>query len=149
MGQRDDNRKLHPVAFISQQIKGAALNYGVGDKELLAIVEACRQWRVYLSGAKYPVKIYTDHKNLTSFTTTKELNKRQVRWSEELAEFDLQIHYRKGSENQRADALSRRSDHKQETPPDTGNILRPQGSYLVPAGRREVALVWKVENLLA
>ena len=52
-----------------------------------------------MSGAKYPVKIYTDHKNLTSFIITKELNKRQVRWLEELVEFDLQIHYRKGSEN--------------------------------------------------
>jgi len=31
------------------------LNYNVYNKELLAIVEAFRQWRVYLEGALYKV----------------------------------------------------------------------------------------------
>ena len=53
------------------------------------------------------------------FTTTKVLNRRQVRWSETLAAYNFQIAYRKGSENARADALSRRTDYvrpKQERP---------------------------------
>ena len=52
----------------------AELNYEIYDKELLAVVEAMRQWRVYLEGSKYIVQVYTDHKNLVYFTTTKELN---------------------------------------------------------------------------
>ena len=40
----------------------------------------------------------------------KEVNQRQVRWAELLASYDFQIHYRKGSENGQADALSQRSD---------------------------------------
>jgi hypothetical protein len=139
LGQRDDNGVLHPVAFISQQFKGAQLNYTVGDKELLAIVEACRQWRPYLSGARYPVKVFTDHKNLMTFTTTKELNKRQVRWSEELAEFDLQIQYVKGTENRRADALSRRADHEMDMPAEARQILRDTGEYLTVVGRELAA----------
>lgn len=55
--------------------------------------------------------VYYDYKNLTYFTTTKELNYRQVRWVEELASYDFKITYRKGLENVRADALSRRPDY--------------------------------------
>ena len=54
--------------------------------------------------------VYSDNKNLSYFTTTKKLNQQQVRWAELLASYDFQIHYRKGSENGRADALSQRSD---------------------------------------
>ena len=54
--------------------------------------------------------VYSDHKNLSYFTTTKKLNQQQVRWAELLASYNFQIHYRKGSENGQADALSQRSD---------------------------------------
>ena len=54
--------------------------------------------------------VYSDHKNLSYFTTTKKLNRQQVRWAELLASYNFQIHYWKGSENGRADALSQRSD---------------------------------------
>ena len=43
---------------------GLELNYDVYDKELLAIVEAFRHWRVYLEGLKYTVKVYSNYKNL-------------------------------------------------------------------------------------
>jgi RNase H-like domain found in reverse transcriptase len=49
----------------------AELNYEIHDKELLAIVEAFREWRVYLEGAAHRIQVYTDHKNLLYFTTTK------------------------------------------------------------------------------
>jgi transposase InsO family protein len=118
----------------------------VGDKELLAIIEACKQWRAYLSGAKHTVMVFTDHKNLANFTTTKPLNRRQVRWSEEIAGYDLQIHYRKGSENGRADALSRRTDHEQTTPDETRQVLVDNGEYLTPAGREAAATARRVTN---
>jgi RNase H-like domain found in reverse transcriptase len=52
------------------------LNYEIHDKELLAIVEAFREWRVYLEESKYLMKVYIDHKNLLYFTITKVLNRR-------------------------------------------------------------------------
>jgi hypothetical protein len=79
LSQRDGNGKLHPVAFFSKKLSGPALNYLVHDKELIAIIEAFREWRPYLSGTTYEVQIFTDHKNLQYFTTTKELNGRQTR----------------------------------------------------------------------
>ena len=45
------------------------------------------------------------------FTTIKDLNKRQVRWSEMLANYDICISYIKGTENVRADALSRKPEY--------------------------------------
>jgi hypothetical protein len=111
LGQVDEQGKLRPVAYYSRKLSPAELNYDVHDKELLAIVAACEQWRVYLEGSTHQVQIWTDHKNLTSFTTTKILNRRQVRWSEALSAYNFVITYRKGSENARADALSRRQDY--------------------------------------
>ena len=111
ISQRDDTGRLRPVAMHSRKMTSAELNYEIHDKELLAIVDAFEEWRVYLEGSTYPVKVLTDHKNLLYFTTTKKLNRRQTRWSETLAKYNFQISYVKGSENGRADALSRKPEY--------------------------------------
>ena len=58
--------------------------------------------------------VYTDHKNLAYFNTTKLLNRRQERWAEILGEFNFKIIYRPGERNGKADALSRRVDPELE-----------------------------------
>src|SRR5665213_3596868 len=68
--------KLHPIAFYSRKFSGAEINYDIHDKELLAIVASFKEWRVYLEGAKHKIQVFTDHKNLLYFTSTKELNRR-------------------------------------------------------------------------
>jgi hypothetical protein len=123
LGQKDDQGQIHPVAFYSKKLHGPELNYQIHDKELMAIIQALKEWKPYLSGAKYQVTVYTDHKNLATFTTKKELNKRQIRWQEFLSEFDIRIEYRPGNENGRADALSRREDLREEIQPETQAIL--------------------------
>lgn len=55
--------------------------------------------------------ILTDHKNLTQFTITKELNKQQIQWAEILNKYCLSIQYNLGRDNQTTDALNRRSDY--------------------------------------
>ncbi|SLM33518.1 Ribonuclease H-like domain [Lasallia pustulata] len=122
LGQQRD-KKLVPVAFYSRKLAPTELNYEIHDKELLAIVDALKQWRVYLEGSKTEVKVYSDHKNLKSFTTTKVLNRRQVRWSEELTAYHFWIYYRKGSLNGQADALSRRANYVTDIPKTAGQIL--------------------------
>jgi hypothetical protein len=111
---------LHPVAFLSNKLAAAELNYEIYDKEMLAIVRAFQEWRHYLQGAKHRTTVYTDHRNLEYFTTTKVLNRRQARWAELLSTFDFQIVYRKGSSNGKPDALSRRPE------------LRPEGGVGPP-----------------
>jgi hypothetical protein len=55
LGQRDKNSKLHLVAFISKKLVGPQLNYPIYNKELLAIIIAFKEWRLYLSGTTYLV----------------------------------------------------------------------------------------------
>jgi len=53
--------------------------------------------------------VKTDYKNLTGFLIIKELNQRQVRWAEMLAEYHFEIQHTKGTDNARADALSKKA----------------------------------------
>ena len=107
---QEHDGKRHPVAYYSRKMTPAEQNYEIYDKELLAIVAALRHWRVYCEGAT-GLTIYTDHKNLQYFTTTKDLSRRQCRWSELLGQYKFDIQYTPGKDNGRADALSRRSDY--------------------------------------
>ena len=88
----------------------AELNYDIYNKELLAIVVVLKEWRAFLQRTIEPFIIKTDYKNLIGFLTTKELNRRQVRWAEILAEYYFEIEYIKGTDNARADTLSRKAE---------------------------------------
>ena len=50
--------------------------------------------------------------------TTKRLTRRQARWAEFLADYNFQITYRPGKDNQKADALTRRPGDRPEGPED-------------------------------
>jgi len=84
LSQRDDEGRLHPVAFRSRKLQPAEINYEIHDKELLAIVDAFKHWRCYCKGAAHQVQVFSDHQNLEYFTTTKALNRRQARWAQEV-----------------------------------------------------------------
>jgi hypothetical protein len=145
LGQRDKKRKLHPVAFYSLKLKGPELNYAIYDKEFIAIIEAFKKWKHYLMGTKHKIKVYIDHKNFTIFTTTKELNKKQIRWYEFLSEFDFEIIYRKGSENGRVDALSRREDLKPTESTPTTVMLKTNEKNHLKMGTKHLNTTWVVK----
>jgi hypothetical protein len=65
--------KWHPIAYHSRKFTPAEENYDVHDKELMAIVLCLEHWRIYAESCS-ELTIYTDYKNLTTFTTTKDLN---------------------------------------------------------------------------
>lgn len=77
----DVDGELHPVAFLSRTLILAERNYEIFDKELLAILASFKEWRHYLEGNpnRLDVIVYSDHKNLESFMTTKQLTRRQAR----------------------------------------------------------------------
>jgi len=74
LSQKDDEGKLHPVAFHSRKLMPAEINYEIHDKELLAIVDCFERWRRYLEGAAHRTEVFSDHQNLAYFTTAKVLN---------------------------------------------------------------------------
>jgi hypothetical protein len=88
----------------------AELNYQIHDKEMLVIVKSLSQWRADLAHMTKRIQVFTDHKVLEYFMTTKQLNQRQARWAEVLSEFFFTIIYRLGKQNEKADALTRRGN---------------------------------------
>ena len=121
--QKGDDNKIRTVAFYSYKMMRPELNYDIYDKELLAVVEALREQRVYLEGTKYPVQIYIDHKNLLYQTSTKQLNRRQIRWAKTLAFYSFKINHVRGIENGRADALSHRPNYAEGSKLGAASIL--------------------------
>ena len=107
LSQYNNNSKLKLVAFFSAKHSTPECNYKIYNKELLAIIKALEEWRPELQGTEEPFEIITDHKNLQTFITTKQLNQRQVRWAEFLSQFNFVITYRPGSKATLPDALSR------------------------------------------
>ena len=120
---QEHNGNWHPIAYYSRKMIPAETNYPIYDKELLAIVAALDHWRVYAESAP-ELTIFTDHKNLLYFTTTKVLTKRHLRWSERLGQYKFKILYVKGRENGRADTLSRRSDYMKNKTTVEDRILK-------------------------
>ncbi|GJT14969.1 putative reverse transcriptase domain-containing protein [Tanacetum coccineum] len=94
------------IAYASRQLKPHEENYTTHDLELGAVVFALKIWRHYLYGTKCTV--FTDHKSLQHILDQKELNMRQRRWLELLADYDCEIRYHPGKANVVADALSRK-----------------------------------------
>ncbi|KAF8047828.1 hypothetical protein N665_2809s0001 [Sinapis alba] len=94
------------IAYASRKLKKHEGNYPTHDLEMAAVVFALKIWRSYLYGAK--VQILTNHKSLKYIFTQPELNLRQRRWMEFVADYDLEIAYHPGKANLVADALSRR-----------------------------------------
>jgi hypothetical protein len=117
LSQMDDKGKMVPIAFHSRGMMPAERNYEIYDKELLAIVVLFQQWRHFLQGGRHKVTVITDHLNLKYFLSTKQLTRRQARWSLFLNEFDFVITHKPGLLHGRADGPSRRPDYNTKTEP--------------------------------
>ena len=101
---------LYLIAYFSKKMSSAECNYGIGDKELLAIVVCFDKWHIYLHALPKPFTILTDHYNLESFKTKSLLNREQVRWAGELAQYNFTIVFWSGEKNRKADALTCKSE---------------------------------------
>ena len=130
LSQPSPQGDLHPVCFYSRKFSGAELNYPIYDKELLAVVAGFKQWRVYVEGARFPVQVYTDHKNLEYFSQARTTSRRHSRWAATLAAYDYKITYRKGAANGKADAFSRRPDYRSSPLPSIPILPVPHSDPL-------------------
>ena len=59
-------------------MQDAECNYDIHAKKLLAIIQAFKEWKRYTSGSPTPIQVLTDHKNLVTLMTTKELSEGQA-----------------------------------------------------------------------
>ena len=52
----------HPIAYFSEKLHGATLNYPTYDKELYALIRALQTWEYYLVSKEFV--IHSDHQSL-------------------------------------------------------------------------------------
>jgi len=120
------------VAYQSKTMSDAKCNYEIHDKELLAIVQAFHEWKLYMRGSPKPVPVLPDHKNLVTFMTTKKLSERPARWMQELIQYNFKIEYRPGKEGGKPDALTTRAG---DLPTAGDRRLRRNVGILLPKER--------------
>ncbi|KAF8761993.1 hypothetical protein RHS01_00042 [Rhizoctonia solani] len=94
----------------------AKANYDTHDKELLAIIKALEEWRIFLEATNKPIQVFTDHRNLEYWMQARTFNRRHARWRIFLSNFNFEIHYCPGKQSGKPDALSRRLDYIDMTP---------------------------------
>ena len=145
--QPDEINRWHPVAFLSKSMTDAERNYDIHDKELLAIICSLETYRHYLQGAQHRVEIWTDHNNLTYFTTKQKLTQRQARWSLELSQYDVLL-LRKPDIYNRTDHLSCRPDLKEGIMTENNNkILLDTKFFAIRATRAGTTTTIGDQNL--
>jgi hypothetical protein len=110
ISQYDDPGVLHPVAYHSQQLTQAEINYDTFDKELLGIVESFKVWRHYLIAAPEdaPTHVINNHHNLQTFLQNHTLSPQQYCRAKALSLFHFKIFHTPGRESGNPDALLRR-----------------------------------------
>ncbi|KAG9217972.1 hypothetical protein CCMSSC00406_0009792 [Pleurotus cornucopiae] len=121
-----EDERWRPCAFLSKGFLETKRNYDIHDKEMLAIIRALEAWRHYLEGNSRQFTIWTDHKNLEYFMTTKKLNRRQARWALYLSRFNFILKHKPGASNMKADVLSRRPDLDRGEDDNTMVLLKPE-----------------------
>ncbi|GKV11626.1 hypothetical protein SLEP1_g22867 [Rubroshorea leprosula] len=99
-------QEQRPIAFFSEKLTGAALNYPTYDKEMYALVRTLETWQHYFWPKEF--MIHTDHESLKHLKGQGKLNRRHAKWVEFLETFPYVIKYKQAKENIVADALSRR-----------------------------------------
>ena len=105
LSQLDENGYDHPIAYISRTLNKAEKNYSTIERECLAIVHACENFRHFLYGSA--VTIITDHAPLQWLSSHKNTSSRLLRWALRLQDLKMNITYKPGRKHTNADALSR------------------------------------------
>lgn len=106
--QRQSNRDLQPVAFISRSMTPTETRYAQIEKEALAFTWACERLADYLVGIEFHIE--TDHKPLVPLFSSKhmeELPLRVQRFRMRMMRFRFTISHIPGKNLIIADALSR------------------------------------------
>ena len=135
------NGKLFPVAYYSSSLSKAEKNYAIVELEALSVLRAVLRWETFLAGKYF--KVLTDHKPLlTLFNTKTAKNKRILRYSIQLSEFEFDIQHIRGKDNLIADLLSRNCSAITQVGSDEDLLNIPE------VHDRNLKMLLKRENIL-
>ena len=99
------NQNYKTIAYSSTAFSPAEQRYSTIERELLALRWGVKNFRAFLFGISFV--IFTDHKPLLHLHNMSRDNARLSRTLSELEEYDFEIKYRPGKDNEGADTLSR------------------------------------------
>ena len=107
LGQEDDEKRMHPIAFSSYKRTPNQVKWSIVEKELFAIVKATTEtFRHYIYGAPETI-VHSDHQPLAYLHSITDLSPRLTRWSLLLSDLNLKTVHISGADNIVADSLSR------------------------------------------
>ncbi|CAG2257086.1 Transmembrane protein 41A-A,Transmembrane protein 41A-B,Transmembrane protein 41A [Mytilus edulis] len=104
-----DEQSKHKTAFMTPQGRGLRdqeKRWHINHKEGLALIEAIKTFKPYIVNNQFTV--YTDSITVRWLNNSKDATGRLGRWSLFLQQYTFNIVHRPGTQNQNADALSRR-----------------------------------------
>ena len=107
LSQVQEDGLLHPVAYASRATSPSERNHGITDLETLAVVWSLSHFKPYLYGQR--VDIFTDHIAVKAVLQNPTASGKHARWWSKVYESGMghvEICYRRGRDNQNADALS-------------------------------------------
>ena len=94
------------ISFFSRSLKKAEKNYGITEKEALAVVVSVKHFNQYLYGKKFTIR--TDHQCLKYLKNCGDSpNARLQRWCLFMQNYNYHVEYIRGKDNIEADYLSR------------------------------------------
>ena len=107
LSQKDENNNEYVIAYASKLFKNYEKHMGISEKEMAGVVFGIKEFRPYIFGSRYKVKVVTDHKALQYLLSLKDPTGKLARWAMFLSQFDIEIEYRKGVHHTNADYMSR------------------------------------------
>lgn len=97
--------QLEVVAYASRILTPPQTRYCPTKRELLAATALLREWRHYLIGKRFLLRV--DNAALTFLLSFKNLDAHMQRWITELQNFDFVLVHRHGKEHENADFFTR------------------------------------------
>ena len=97
LSQLDNEEQEHPVAFASRKLQPREMKLSTTEKECLAIVWAVETFRYYLFGRKF--ELQADHNPLVWLNQVKNKNRKLLRWSLTLQEYDIELEHKCGEKH--------------------------------------------------
>ena len=105
LSQQDKEGLEHPIAYASRKLQPREEKLSTTEKEYLGIVWAVELFRYYLFGRKF--RLQTDHNPLVWLNLVRDQNRKLLRWSVTLQEYDMDVEHKSGKKSSNVDALSR------------------------------------------
>jgi hypothetical protein len=96
-----------PVAYFSEKLKSAQLNYSTYNIEFYALVQSLKHWSSYLTYNDFI--LYSDHEALKHLNSQDKLSARHAKWAAFVQQFSFTIKCKSGALNKVADAFSRKT----------------------------------------